>query len=141
MCVLVWVGRWAGWCMCVCVGGWVGGWAGWCVCVCVCARVFWVHVPDKDAHLPCTQIFTEKITKLRLPCSRARCLYSASQASSSPARQRNLGAEFDGYISQAFAYLDEAQKRMQARMGLPNVAAAAVPPRHWAAWLVSCNSE
>ncbi|CAJ1331854.1 unnamed protein product, partial [Effrenium voratum] len=45
-----------------------------------------------------------------------------------PANQ-NTRAEFDGYISQAFAYLDEAQKRMQARMGLPNVAAAAVPPR------------
>ncbi|CAE7319380.1 unnamed protein product [Symbiodinium pilosum] len=37
-------------------------------------------------------------------------------------------AEFDGYISQAFAYLDEAQKRTD-RAALPAVAAAAVPPR------------
>ena len=41
---------------------------------------------------------------------------------------QNVRAEFDGYISQAFAYLDEAQKRMEAR-GVPAITPAAVPPR------------
>ena len=42
---------------------------------------------------------------------------------------QNARAEFDGYISQAFAYLDEAQKRMEARMGVLPAVSAAVPPR------------
>ncbi|CAK9004640.1 unnamed protein product [Durusdinium trenchii] len=43
---------------------------------------------------------------------------------------QNARAEFDGYISQAFAYLDEAQKRIDARANaLPSIAASAVPPR------------
>lgn len=42
---------------------------------------------------------------------------------------QNARAEFDGYISQVFAYLDEAQKRMEARMGVLPSVSAAVPPR------------
>eukprot|EP00931_Biecheleriopsis_adriatica_P047178 TRINITY_DN27167_c0_g1_i1.p1 TRINITY_DN27167_c0_g1~~TRINITY_DN27167_c0_g1_i1.p1 ORF type:complete len:985 (-),score=203.37 TRINITY_DN27167_c0_g1_i1:38-2992(-) len=46
-----------------------------------------------------------------------------------PGKISESRAEFDGYVSQAFAYLDEAQKRTEAWPALPAVASAAVPAR------------